>query len=96
MGCPPIIPVVKNDGTIHICGDYKVTANLVAKQDSYPLPRVKDLFVKVSGGWFFSKLDLRHAYLQIELNKELKKFTTINTKVFFNIIDFPLVLHQLH
>ena len=36
----PIVPVVKINGTICICGDYKVTANLVAKQDSYPLPRV--------------------------------------------------------
>ena len=50
-----IVPVVKNDGTIHICG---VTANLVAKQDSYPLPHVEDLFAKVSGGRIFSKLDL--------------------------------------
>ena len=45
----PILPVVKNDGTICICGDYKVTANLVAKQDSYPLPHVEELFAKVSG-----------------------------------------------
>ena len=89
----PIVPVVKNDGTIRICGDYKVTANLVAKQDSYPLPRVEDLFAKVSGGRIFSKLDLRHAYLQIELDEESKKFTTINTH---NTIDFRLVLHQLH
>ena len=50
-----IVPVVKNDGTIHIC---VVTANLVAKQDSYPLPHVEDLFAKVSGGRIFSKLDL--------------------------------------
>ena len=75
----PIVPVVKNNGTIRICGDYKVTANLVAKQDSYPLPRVGDLFAKVSGGRIFSKLDLRHAYLQIDLDEESKKFTTINT-----------------
>ena len=74
----PIVPVVINDGTIRICGDYKVTADLVAKQDSYPLPRVEDLFAKVSGGRIFSKLDLRHAYLQIELDEESKKFTTIN------------------
>ena len=71
--------MLKKDGTIRICGDYKVTANLVAKQDSYPLPRVEDLFAKVSGGKIFSKLDLRHAYLQIELDEESKKFTTINT-----------------
>ena len=75
----PIVPVVKNDGTFCICGDYKVTVNLVAKQNSYPLPRVEDLFAKVSGGRIFSKLDLRHAYLQNELDKELKKFTTTNT-----------------
>ena len=93
----PIVPVVKNDGTIYICGDYKATANLVAKQDSYPLPRVEDLFAKVSGGRMFSNLDLRHAYLQIKLYEESKKVTTTNThKVFFNIIDFRLVLHQLH
>ena len=56
----PIIPVVV---PICICGVYKVTANLVSKQDFYPLPHGEDLFAKVSGGRIFSKLDLRHADL---------------------------------
>ena len=47
------------------------------KQDSYPLPCVETLFYKVSRGKIFSKLDFCHAYLQIELDNELKKFTTI-------------------
>ena len=33
----PIIPVLKPDGSIRICGNYKVTVNKAAKQDMYPL-----------------------------------------------------------
>ena len=54
----PIVPVVKTDGTIHVCGDYKVTVNAVSKLDAYPLPRVEDLSTALSGGQLFSKLDL--------------------------------------
>ena len=32
----PIVPVVKPDGLIRICGDYKVTINQAAKPDTYP------------------------------------------------------------
>lgn len=75
----PIVPVVKSDGNIRICGDYKVTANAVSKLDSYPLPRVEDLFAVLSGGKLFSKLDLTHAYQQLVLEEESRKYTTINT-----------------
>ena len=34
----PIVPVVKTDGSIRICGDYKVTVNQAARLDTYPLP----------------------------------------------------------
>ena len=34
----PIVPVLKNDGTIRICGDYKITINKAAKLDKYPVP----------------------------------------------------------
>ena len=38
----PIVPVMKPNGSVHICGDYKVTVNQVAKTDSYPIPRIDD------------------------------------------------------
>lgn len=34
----PILPVVKRDGSVQICGDFKVTVNKAAKVDSYPIP----------------------------------------------------------
>ena len=75
----PIVPVVKNDGSIRICGDYKVTINRAAKVDSYPLPRVEDLFASLGQGKSFSKLDLAHAYQQILLDESSKQYAVINT-----------------
>ena len=38
----PIVPVMKSNGTIRICGDFKVTINSVSQVDTYPLPRVEE------------------------------------------------------
>ena len=75
----PIVPVVKNDGTVRVCGDYKLTANKVSKTDMYPLPKIEEPFASLSGGQTFSKLDLSHAYLQVPLAKESQKYLVINT-----------------
>ena len=75
----PIVPVVKTDGSIRICGDYKVTVNQAAKRDTYPLPKVDDLFASLAGGNTFTTLDLAHAYQQIPLDDESKKLVCINT-----------------
>ena len=74
----PIVPVVKPDGSLRICGDYKVTINQAAKPDTYPLPKIEDLFTSLSGGKFFSKVDLANAYLQILLDEESKEYTTVS------------------
>ena len=67
----PIVPVIKNDGSVRICGDYKVTVNRVAKLDKYPLSLIDDdLFASLAGGKRFTTLDLSHAYQQIELDDE--------------------------
>lgn len=75
----PIVPIVKQDGSVRICGDYKLTANQAAKTDTYPLPKIEDLFASLSGGKSFTKLDLAHAYQQIPLDEQSKQYTTINT-----------------
>ena len=66
-------------GSIRICGDYKVTINQASQADSYPLPRIDDLFASLAGGKKFSKLDLAHAYQQIQLDDVSKKLVAINT-----------------
>ena len=46
----PIVPVLKSSGEIRICGDYKLTVNMAAKVDKYPIPNIDDLYNKLSGG----------------------------------------------
>ena len=75
----PIVPVLKKDGTVRKCGDYKMTVNQAAKIDSYPLPKVNDLFASLAGGQTFSKLNLANAYLQMPLDKATQKVLAINT-----------------
>lgn len=75
----PIVPIVKATGDLRICGDYKITVNPVAQPDTYPLPRIEELFAKLVGGQTFSKLDLSSAYAQLELDEASREMVTINT-----------------
>ncbi len=75
----PIVPVVKSDGSVRVCGDYKLTVNKVSKLDAYPIPKLDDLYTKLAGGTTFTELDLSHAYEQMLVDEESKKFMTINT-----------------
>lgn len=75
----PIVPVPKTDGTVRICGDFKVTVNPCLEVPEYPFPTVDELFAKLNGGKKFTKLDLSHAYQQIELENESRDFVCINT-----------------
>ena len=39
----PIVPILKSDGTLRLCGDYRLTINQVAEKEKYPLPKVEDI-----------------------------------------------------
>ena len=75
----PIVPVPKQEGNIRLCGDYKVTINPQLEVDQYPLPKPDNIFATLSGGKWFSKIDLKHAYQQIQLAESSKPLVTINT-----------------
>ena len=46
----PIVPVLKSDGWLRLCGDYKQTINQSAIPDKYPLPKVDDLLASLAEG----------------------------------------------
>lgn len=75
----PIVTVPKVDKSIRICGNYKVNINQSVEEETYPLPNTEDLFATLAGGKLFTKLDLSHAYQQLELDKDSEKYLTVNT-----------------
>ena len=75
----PVVPLMKSDKSIRLCGDYKITVNKVADTDNHLIPKISDLYAKLGGGKWFSRLDMRHAYEQLELDKNSRKYVTINT-----------------
>ena len=75
----PIVSVPKKDGTVRVCGDYKVTVNPSLDVDQYPLPKPEDLFATLANGKSFSKLDLSQAYQQIVLEEKSAECLTVNT-----------------
>ena len=75
----PIVPVLKKDGSVRICGDYKVTVNRVLDTNGYPIPNIDDLAFNLAKGEKFTEIDFSHAYTQLGLHPDSKKYTTINT-----------------
>ena len=75
----PIVPVVKRDGSVRICGDYKLKVNQIAQVDTYSLPLVQDILASLANGNSFTKLDLAPAYQQLSLNNDSHSYTTRNT-----------------
>jgi hypothetical protein len=54
----PVLFVHKKDGTLRMCVDYRAF-NKAKVKNRYPLPRIEDLFNRLSGAKVFSRINLR-------------------------------------
>lgn len=77
----PIVPVLKSNGEVRICGDLKLTINQYLKVTKTPFPRINDIFNVLQRGSRYSQLDLPHAYMQIPVDKGSQELLTITTHV---------------
>jgi hypothetical protein len=75
----PILFVKKKDGTMRMCIDYRALNDITVK-NSYPLPRVDELFDRLEGAKFFSKIDLRSGYHQIRIDPDDVPKTAFRTR----------------
>ncbi|CAB0007785.1 unnamed protein product, partial [Nesidiocoris tenuis] len=86
----PIVVAVKANGKIRICADFKITINPFIHSDPHPLPTFEDLVTKLTGGQQFSVIDLKDAYLQMEVEEQSRKYFVIAThKGYFRYKRLP-------
>jgi len=90
--CSPVVLVTKKDGSKRFCVDYRAL-NAVTVTDAYPLPRIDDTLDALSKVQWFSTLDLKSGYHQVEVQEEDKEKTAFSFGQglwHFNVMPFGL------
>ena len=88
-----VILVSKKDGKLGFCIDLQ---NLNARtiKDAYNLPRIDETFDCLNGAKWFSSLDLKYGYWQVEVEEDSKAFTafTVGPLSFYECEQMPFGL----
>ncbi|XP_043984521.1 uncharacterized protein LOC122838162 [Gambusia affinis] len=78
----PIVVVRKRNGSVRLCIDYR-KLNLQTIKDAYALPNLEESFCALTGSKWFTVLDLKSGYYQIEMAEEDKAKTAFVTPLGF-------------
>ena len=69
-----VVLVRKKDNSMRMCVDYR-TLNKKTIKDSYALPRIEEILDTLSGSKYFSVLDMKSGYHQVEIEEQHKERT---------------------
>ena len=69
-----VVIIRKKDGSIRFCIDYR-KLNSRTRKDAQAIPPINDRLHLLAGAKYFSKLDLKAGYWQVELKEEDKAKT---------------------
>ncbi|UYV63687.1 hypothetical protein LAZ67_2005306 [Cordylochernes scorpioides] len=88
----PVILVKKRDGKYRFCVDNRKLNDLTVK-DVYPIPGIDEVLDTLQGSKYFSEIDLKSGYWQIEVeekDKEKTAFITAHGLYEFKVMPFGL------
>lgn len=78
----PIVVVRKRNNEVRLCIDYR-KLNLQTVKDAYALPNLEETFSALSGSKWFTVLDLKSGYYQLEVDEADKAKTAFVTPLGF-------------
>ncbi|KAL0556481.1 hypothetical protein IC582_004995 [Cucumis melo] len=82
----------KKDGSLRLCINYRALNKLTVR-NKYPLPIITDLFDRLHGAKYFSKLDLGSGYYQVRIAEGDKpKITCVTRYGAFEFLIMPFGL----
>ena len=74
----PVVTVPKKNGDVRLCIDMR-QVNTAVERIKHPIPTIDEVLQDLTNSTMFSKLDIKWAYHQIELDQESLEITTFVT-----------------
>lgn len=73
-----LVIVEKLDGNLRLCLDPR-NLNKYVKKEQHPIPTLEEITAKLGGASYFTVLDLKEGFHQVELDEESKKLCSFST-----------------
>jgi len=88
-----IVLVRKKDLSLRLCVDFRQLNKRTVK-DAYALPRIEDLLEGLGGNKYYTVLDMKSGYHQVELEDQHKAYTafTVGPLGFYEFTRLPFGL----
>lgn len=74
----PMVPILKENGEVRICIDMR-RANEAIIRENHPLPTMDELLPNFRQAKYFSRLDIKNAFHQLEIDEGSRYITTFST-----------------
>lgn len=98
----PLVTVVKDNGDLRLCVDMR-RANVAILRERHFMPTIDDFLPRFTSAKFFSRLDIKEAFHQVELDEDSRYITTFIThmglfqykRLMYGIVIAPEIFQRI-